>query len=437
MAEVAERLADPERVARVAGAGDNLMRYPGDPRPVWGPLLLSDGHPGVSLLFAELAAGRPELRCRAHAHLAAALRAGLAAQPQRLYAGMVALAFAGHVAATAGGGYTGMLGQLDRHITDQATTRVRADLARLAAGAPAGAWQRYDVLAGLTGTGRYLLTRCQSGGGAVPPDRAGEALVAVLEALVATAVAPGIAVRGQRVPAWWVDEGLEHGIAPHVNLGMAHGISGPLALLALAWRAGFRVPRQDEAIERIVALLSAWRVDDAYGVLWPHMLTLDQLRGEADIPPRSRDSWCYGAAGTARAVHLAGAALDRPGWQADAAAALRGAITAATGAHIQDAALCHGWTGLLHIIVRTALDTTTTAAAEAGWWRLADGVAARACDEFDPGAPFGFGYRHRLAARPLDRPGLLEGAAGAALALHAYASAEVPRTPWDAALLLS
>ncbi|WP_240647109.1 hypothetical protein [Streptomyces globisporus] len=55
VAEVADRLADPERVARIAGVPDNLMHYPGDPQPVWDPLQLSDGHPGVALLYAELA----------------------------------------------------------------------------------------------------------------------------------------------------------------------------------------------------------------------------------------------------------------------------------------------------------------------------------------------------------------------------------------------
>ncbi|MGW4796233.1 lanthionine synthetase C family protein [Nonomuraea sp. NPDC004297] len=427
VAEIADRLAEPDRVAGIAGAPDNLMRYPGDPQPVWHPLLLSDGHPGVGLLFAELAAGAPELRGRAHAHLSAALGSGIRLLPQSLFSGMVALAFAGHAAATGFGGYASMLAGLDRHITGQARERARADRERLRAGEPAGAWNRYDVLGGAAGIGRYLLARHDSAAGpAVRP-----ALTDVLESLVATAVADDLDRHGTRLPPWWVTDGLEHGLPEHVNLGLAHGVSGPLALLSVAWRQGVRVDRQDEAIERIMALLSRWRATDDAGPRWPHLITLPRLRSGRP-PERARDSWCYGAAGTARAVHLAGVALGRADWRAEAHAALRGALAVASDELIHDSALCHGWSGLLQIVLRMAHDSPGS-----GYHALADGLAARVLAGYDPEAPFRYRYRHSLAARDLDRPGFLEGAAGIALALHAYATGDAPATSWDSAMLLS
>ncbi|UBU09018.1 lanthionine synthetase C family protein [Nonomuraea gerenzanensis] len=431
VAELAERLAEPDRVAEITAAPDNLMRYPGDPRPVWHPLLLSDGHPGVALLFAELGADRPELRARAHAHLSAALGTGIRLQPQSLFSGMVALAFAGHAAASASGGYATMLDGLDRHITGQARQRARADLERVRAGAPAGAWSRYDVLAGTAGIGRYLLARHRSAAEPESREAAGLALSEVLGSLVATATAGDVARHGIRLPAWWITDELEHGLAEHVNFGLAHGVCGPLALLSLAWRAGVRVPRQDEAIERIMALLSRWRRTDAAGPRWPHLISLPHV-GTEGPPERGRDSWCYGAAGAARAVYLAGAALDRADWRADADAALRGALSVAGGELIKDSALCHGWAGLLQITLRMAHDSPGS-----GYDAVADELAARVVAGHEPEAPFGFRYRHALAARPLDRPGFLEGAAGIALALHTYATGVAPRTAWDSALLVS
>ncbi|QNP75386.1 lanthionine synthetase C family protein [Streptomyces roseirectus] len=410
--EIAARLRDPARVAATAAAPDNVMRYPGDPQPVWNPLSLSDGHPGVALLFAELADAGP-----AHAHLSAALAAGLRLHPQSLFTGMTALAYAGHTAAQAYGGYAAMLTGLDRHITDQAHRRARADRDRVRAGQPVDAWAAYDVLTGTTGIGRYLLARHESAPETEP------ALRAVLESLVATATADDVTRDGVRVPAWWITDGLDHGLAEHVNLGCAHGVSGPLALLALAWSAGVRVDRHDEAIERIMALLTRWRTIDAFGPRWPHLVTRADLQG-GELPERGRDSWCYGTAGTARAVHLAGTALDRAEWRADAETALRGALDAADDALITDSALCHGWAGLLHITLRTVP-------------ALADSLAAKVIDGFTPEAPFGYRYHHALAARPLDRPGLMEGASGIALALHAYATGTAPATPWDGALLLA
>ncbi|MEU6718917.1 lanthionine synthetase C family protein [Nonomuraea sp. NPDC046802] len=427
VAEIADRLAEPDRVAEIAGAPDNLMRYPGDPQPVWDPLLLSDGHPGVGLLFAELAAGAQELRGRAHAHLSAALGSGIRLLPQSLFGGMVALAFAGHAAATGFGGYATMLDGLDRHIIDHVRQRARADRERVRAGEPVGAWNRYDVLGGTAGIGRYLLARHESAAG----QAAELALTDVLESLVAAATADDIVRHGTRVPVWWVTDGLDHGLAEHVNFGLAHGVCGPLALLSVAWRAGFRVERQDEAIERIMALLSRWRTTDEAGPRWPHLITSAHLES-GQAPERARDSWCYGAAGAARAVYLAGAALDRQDWRADAHAALRGALTVASDELIYDSALCHGWAGLLQIVLRMAHDS-----ADPSYHAIADTLAARVVDGFDPEAPFGYRYRHTLAARDLDRPGFLEGAAGIALALHTYATGDLPATSWDSALLVS
>ncbi|WNF25608.1 lanthionine synthetase C family protein [Streptomyces sp. C11-1] len=431
VAGIADRLAEPERVARIAGVPDNVMRYPGAPQPVWDPLLLNDGHPGVALLFAELAVGEPELRGRAHAHLSAALAAGIRLRPQSLFGGMVALAYAGHTAAVGSGGYATMLSGLDRHITEQARERAHADLERTRAGEPVGAWSRYDVLGGTAGIGRYLLARHEAADGQAARETAGAALTEVLTSLVAAATADDVTRHGTRLSAWWVTDGLEHGLVEHVNFGLAHGVTGPLALLSTAWRAGVRVDRQDEAIERIMALLSSRRMADAHGPRWPHLVNLAHIES-GEGPERGRDSWCYGAAGAARAVHLAGLALDRADWRADAHAALRGALDAASEELIRDSALCHGWAGLLQIVLRMAHDS-----AGEDYRADADRLAARVVDGFDPEAPFGFRYAHVLAARELDRPGFLEGAAGIALALHTYATGNAPATPWDGALLLS
>lgn len=58
-AEIADRLTDPERVAAVAAAPDNLMHYPGDPQPVWHPQSLSDGHPRSPSSTPNSTARRP------------------------------------------------------------------------------------------------------------------------------------------------------------------------------------------------------------------------------------------------------------------------------------------------------------------------------------------------------------------------------------------
>jgi lantibiotic biosynthesis protein len=403
---VATALADPAYVVRHAAAPDNVLDG-NSGTPVWSPADLTDGHPGVALLFAELAAEDSRWAPAAHEHLSAALAAPLGTRT-RLYRGMIALAYAGHVASRAHGGYTGMLARLDREIGARVAAAARAACARVRAGEPVGTPEVYDVLTGLTGAGRYLLAREEP------------ALYDVLSFLVTTALASECTVDGARGPAWWVHSpGWREG---HVDLGMAHGVSGPLALLAGAWRAGHRVPGHEAAIESLVALLDRARCDDEAGPRWARRMTAAQYRDPGLLPLRGRDVWCNGAAGTAHAVGLAGAALDRPAWRADAAAAISAAVATADRGELYDQSLCHGWAGLLQLAQSTD---------------DADALAERVLAAFDPDTPFGFTSRYPRAARPLDRPGFLDGSAGIALALHGYATARRPRTGWDAALLLS
>ncbi|MGW1807070.1 lanthionine synthetase LanC family protein [Streptomyces sp. NPDC002078] len=49
----------------------------------------------------------------------------------------------------------------------------------------------------------------------------------------------------------------------HGNFGLAHGIAGPLALLAMALRHGHAVPGQTQAIIRICDWLDRWRTAPA------------------------------------------------------------------------------------------------------------------------------------------------------------------------------
>src|SRR4030095_2026633 len=64
---------------------------------------------------------------------------------------------------------------------------------------------------------------------------------------------------------------------PHGNLncGLAHGIPGPLALLALARLGGIEVAGLAEAIDGLAHWLSANRCDDQWGVNWPTAVALE------------------------------------------------------------------------------------------------------------------------------------------------------------------
>ncbi|GAB2857990.1 lanthionine synthetase C family protein [Actinoallomurus bryophytorum] len=428
---VADRLADAPRVAEIAGAPHNVITTIDGTVPLWSPLNLSDGYPGVALLFAELAAHDPARRRSTHDHLVAGLAASPSPPPAELYSGAGALTYAAQAAARIHGGYATLLAMMDRNIAEEATAQAEASRARIDAGEPIGHWASYDLICGTGGLGCYLLARHELADDGMVTD----ALTTVLSLFTSVALADDVTLNGVKVPAWWVRHDQlynETDSGGHLDLGMAHGMSGVLALLALAWRAGVRVDRQDEAISRIVAKLNEFRLTDAAGPYWPTALMAVDIVRPSTERPRERDVWCRGSAGLARALHLAGAAFGNADWQADARDTLLAALGTADPGRVNSMTLCHGWSGLLQITWRMAMDTGDPSYRDA-----CDALASTIIDGFDEKEPFGFAYIHPRTKRKHDRPGFLEGAAGIALALHAYAGGEPPVTNWDAVLLLN
>ncbi|GAA4847339.1 lanthionine synthetase C family protein [Saccharopolyspora rosea] len=404
-AELAARLADPEHVARIATTADNTDHLPGmsEPVPPWGPIGLGEAHTGVAVLYAELAHHDPALRRVAHAHLSRAAAAAEQCPPGGLFGGLASLAHAAALTRRSERDYATLLDQLDDRITRQLRDLLAAESARLDAGRPGARMDHYDTVNGASGLGRYLLLRGNS-----------ELLGEVLRYLVR--LSRPLDTPTGAVPGWWIAD------SGRVDLGLSHGICGPLALLALAWEERCRVPGQREAIELIAEQLLGWRTERG---LWP---------ATAESPPGTEmTAWCYGTPGVARALYLAGRALRRQDW---CAAAVTGLATALDlpDPGITDCSLCHGWSGVLRI-TQLMTDDSGDPRLAAHLPRLATEVVAA----HDPAHPFGFAYRRRFpdpAHRPAPhRAGFLEGAAGIALALHSFSAGAASR--WDSALLVS
>ncbi|MFC4117035.1 lanthionine synthetase C family protein [Nonomuraea zeae] len=427
VAELAERLADPSFVAEHATARDNTRPLPDGTRmPIWHPTSITDGYPALALLYGELAHTDIAYRWVAHEYLTHAAAEVAQAHASGLYTGYVALAFAASRARRRPGEYAKILKSVDEHLAAWVPAQLRPEWERIEAGRAGTPFVAYDIISGVTGVGRYLLDR--------PAPAARLTLVEILSYLVA--LTKPFAGEHAALPGWWVShtpnsESVD-GYGGHGNLGLAHGVPGPLALLALAWQEGVRVPGHDEAMVRIVDWMLDWHRIDEGGAYWPSFVQREELAVcPADLS-RGRSAWCYGVPGAARALQLAGMALDRPEWHRFAVEALRGTLTLPDERHgPQDAGLCHGWAGLLHLTRMVARD-----ADDAELAGTADRLADRALDLYDPQAPFGFRGATLHAGETVDLPGFLEGAAGIALALHAYAGDRPAESGWDAALLV-
>ncbi|WP_369265895.1 lanthionine synthetase C family protein [Streptomyces harbinensis] len=370
---------------------------------------LSRGAAGIALLHIERAHCGDGSWQTAHSWVKTATATAIStADTTGLCYGLPAIAFTLHMAQADGTPrYGPALRRIDRAVAELTHRRVTRAEARISRG-ELPAFAEYDLLYGLTGIGVHLLQH----------NPGNDALGCVLTYLVR--LTEPLHTDDGFLPGWWTDhdphnrqsQGFPGG---HANFGMAHGITGPLALLACALRNGITVNGHLDAIRTICTWLDTWRQDTKTGSWWPRWITRTDLRaGRLPQQRPPRPSWCYGTPGIARAQQLAGIATGDSNGQRMAEDALLGCLSdPAQLSLLTDTSLCHGWAGLYQTTWHTARDALTPVIGQ----HLPQ-LAARL-----PKAP--------------GNPGLLDGNTGTALALLTAKRNQLPASGWDACLLIN
>lgn len=363
----------------------------------------------------EMVAARSSGDWTAARAAAQAVAAGpLAAHPDEasLYRGVPALAYALHLAEPPA--YARTIAELDAETIAFVAARLDAAQRRMDSGRPPR-MREYDLISGLTGLGALLLQRERH-----------TALERILQYLVRLLTEP-LTVAGHQVPGWWTIDGPsgrpEDGTynGGHANFGIAHGMPGPLALLALAARAGITVDGQEKAIDEAITFLTAWAQPSSTGSIgWPEAVPLSAfVNGPVSGTSPRRPSWCYGTPGIGRALQLGALARGNEAARQFAEHVVLGSITDPLQvAQLQDATLCHGWAGLLLTCDRIASDAVSPAIA---------GELPALRSRLDAHL-----VRHEI---PEDA-GLLTGRAGVLLTLHTL-DAPNPVPGWETCLVLN
>lgn len=299
--------------------------------------------------------------------------------------------------------------QVDKHI-----------LAQLQGGFPFGLT---ELIQGLVGLGVYALGRKGRGQGEAILEGVIQAMErhAQMDAQGITWLTPP-----EALPPW------QRVAAPHGchNLGLAHGIGGPIAFLGQA-AAGH--PQAERLLQGAVDWLLAREIHTEAGSLFHPWEPVGRPR--LGLPP-ARVSWCYGLFGLSLALYGAGVRVGRSQWRERGLGWARECAAAPVVSPLTwDSCLCHGALGNAHLFNRFFQATGDPAflaacrqwIGRAGELRRPTPVAGGFLTLMEEDHPVP-GYDPWLAL-----PGLLEGATGAALALMATLRPVVPA--WDAFLL--
>lgn len=396
--------------------------------PISSPCL-SRGKGGIALFLAYLSRLPGKESCRESAYdlLAEAVDgAGLVASP-RFYAGYAGIGWA--------------VEHLQREILvdedgpsedgNEAVDEVLLDV--LAADGWTG---DYDLISGLVGLGVYALER-------VDRPSARRILARLLDHLEALACPQsegiGWMTPSHHLPIWQLREAPDG----YLNLGLAHGIPGVILLLAALTKVGERHPEIDRRRARtlleagMACLLSRFqpRAIGSYLAAW------HPLNRQVPPPSRTRLAWCYGDLGASLAIFQVGKLIGREDWSERAIEMARlAAERPLKESGIRDVSLCHGSAGNMLVFQRMAHLTGSSIFRDSAALYLEHLIASH-----QAGAPLA-GYTVfkpdldekgdlRPGSEPFKPdPGLLEGAAGAGLALLSALGLE-PK--WDRFMMLS
>jgi hypothetical protein len=354
-----------------------------------------------------------------HMHLTASAQAAQRdGAPLGLFGGVAGLGFVAQRLAAGRARYGTLLAAVDKAVASGVAAS-SGMLAR-ANGLPVEAW---DLISGITGVGVYLLARREEPAARAALEETLSELVDLLREIDGTP-------RWATPPEHLHEDVFASTPEGNLNCGLAHGAPGPLAFMSLARAEGIEVTGQADAMRRTADWVAGQGQPGRFGPEWPSAIPLGEERGA--MRP-ARPGWCYGNAGVARALWLAGEALDEPDYTGLGERALRTALERQrTDRPLGSPMLCHGTAGLAQVTLQIAADSGAEDLS-----REARELCLELVERFDPDAPLG--YRAEALVRELRGADadatLLDGAVGPSLVLLAATTDTDPG--WDRALLLS
>ncbi|MFB5660291.1 lanthionine synthetase C family protein [Alteribacillus sp. HJP-4] len=381
----------------------------------WDPLTLSHGFPGSILFFSEMNKAYPGEGWDyvAHQHISYVtpyLEQGF--RSVSLFGGVTGLAFAVHSASNKGQRYKNYLSKLDKVIIEETYNQLENEKFRKGLGASPAF---YDVIQGLAGVGRYCLER----------QSYSHLFNKVLKEILSSFInmSRPIVSGTKKIPGWYISRENQflnkdkikypHG---NFNTGLAHGILGPLSLMALCILKGIEVKHQRETIKYISDwLIEQMKYDSTGYPVWPHRVSLEELLEEKSNAFDKREGWCYGNPGVARVLYLAGAALNHSDYKQVSMGGFLGIIDRGLeNTELESPTFCHGKAGLLQILIRMKSDTR-----DENLDQLINELAAELTQQYNYSAPLGFEDLEISEGNinKITKAGLLEGSTGAGLSL--------------------
>jgi hypothetical protein len=287
--------------------------------------------------------------------------------------------------------------------------------------------QDYSLIGGLTGVGRYLLFFRED-------KEISPLLNKVLDYLIK--LSEEKTINDQFVPRWYIPnknilfkrdkEFFERG---YMDLGVAQGIAGPLALLSLSKIYGVYRDGLIEAIQKMTnRILSFNRMSKNMEELFPNRVGLSSHKNEFVFSP-FKGNWANGYVGISWALWLAGKGLEDKELIQKALRIIKSIdINMLEQREVISPTFAHGLAGVIYVLHRFYV--------ESGDEEFI-GIRDKLLNFYDKDAPFKYYDIVKIGNqnKKIVNAGLFDGVAGVLLVLSSLL--KDTKLPWDIVFLLN
>lgn len=432
---IANKVKDPEYVKKISCEKSNNMIIDGENIIPWDDLALSDGYPALGILFGELNNLFPDedWDLIGHEYM---LKIKTALEERginslSLFGGACGIGMAAYSLSCNGKRYKKFINSINEFVIEYVPTVLKMVTSRQMD----VKMYDYDVIQGLTGTGRYLLFFKED-------PKIENIIKDILKYMIS--LTENINLWGHSVPKWYISQqnqfiksDKEMYSKGSFNFGMSHGITGPLSFMSIALINGIEINGQKEAIEKIISTLNLFKYNLEGTIYWPGRIKFEEFIAKAGSNTRERASWCYGIPGIARAIFLSGKALNNEEYKNIAIKSLDSLCSLSEEFWFLDSpTFCHGYAGLLRIINCMYIDTGLVTFKKYG-----DKILNKVLSFYNEDAAFGFFNIDMLdplnvnTKKTFNMCGLLDGATGVILTI--LGSIKLNKTNWDSIFLIN
>lgn len=423
--DIALRLADISYIE--TETKKNLIEYQnaGPIVQTLSPLTLSHGYPALCILFTNLGITDKNNNWIEYSHKYIQQMVTLIKEEgiygSSLFSGTAGIALAVRIASMEGAYYSKLQNSLDTFLYQQ----LDEILLNLKSKTNFHMFD-YDAIEGLAGIANYLFMINNN---------------AISEEYLKKILAYFVSLSGYKeyfgcnIPKWHIqneflfsDNEKNSYLNGILNVGLSHGISGPLIILSKAYKRGIIVDGHRDAIKRITEDLIKLKNHNDNN--WAGMIDVEYYINSntfLDLPTRS--AWCYGTPGTAFSLLTAAEALNDNELSEIAKKAMKDLI--GNEQQVFSPSFCHGYAGIAYLYKRFFEKTNIKE-----FFEESIRLKEKTKEFFNEQNPFGFydieAKDHSLLK--LNSIGLLQGVSGILLTLLAFEEESLPI--WETAFLL-